>query len=166
MADTAHILTMDEVAPFITGLAEQIKKGVYESRTKKGVIMELPEEITIQAVIVTKVQHVPISKTSTRNGNETQGGGSSEESVVQESSQTDGQAVEQSTSQSVQKSTVKETNKSEGKSTGQNTQSTLGSTVQDQTSRSQSEETASQSTNQSGRENSSATTDYDYEERG
>jgi hypothetical protein len=161
-----QILTMDEVAPFITGLAEQIKKGVYEARTKKGVILELPEEITIQAVIVTKVQHVPISRTSTRNGNETQGGGNSEQSVLQESSQTDGQAAEQSTSQAVQQSTVKETTESDGETTGSNTQSASGSTVQDQTSSSQIQESASQNTRQSGSESSNNNTYNTFEEKG
>lgn len=160
-----QILTMDEVAPFITGLAEQIKKGVYDARTKKGVVMELPEEIMIQAVIVSKVQHIPIPRTSTRNGSETQGGGSSEQSVLQESVQTDGQGTELSTSQAIQKSTTNETIESDGKTTGKNTQGASGLTVQEQTSNSQSQETANQNTSQRGTESSKSTTAYTYDER-
>ncbi len=162
----AQILTMEDVAPFITSLAEQIKKGVYEARTKKGVIMELPEEITIQAMIVTKVQHVAISRTSTRSGSEELGGGNIEQSVLQESVKTDGHGAEQSVSQSAQKSNITENSKSDGITAGKNTQNASGSTIQNQTSNSVGSESTNQTTSQSGAESSSANTNYQYDEKG
>jgi hypothetical protein len=159
----AQVLPIEDVATFIESLAREVKLGIYNARTVQGVIMELPEEITVEAVIVTRAQAFPVTRTTTRANREAQGGGTSEQSETRETTQTEGTSTERGTTNAEQTTAGEESTQNSTHGTSITVQASNGAKTQTQTASGSSSESSTQSTAQSGSEQSSSEVNYEYE---
>ena len=156
------VLPIEDLDKFIENLVTRIKRGVYEAGRTNGVMIDLPEEITVNATLVSKVQHLPVVKKTQRTETGEQGGETHESSRTDETSRTAGESRQQTTGET--KETGKTDGHSEGtvKSASNQTQNSNESGTQNQSSSGTGSEQGTQDSDQISVEGSESESSYDY----